>query len=162
MKVTAKAAAIGIVGLLLFLADRWLKSWAASHPSVDLPLGVDFFRFQLATNSGIAFGLPFNQVLLIVLYVLVIGALCLVLADRLRRRDFKSFAAVVAVIVGVFSNLADRLTYGQVIDYLYLKNFSIFNLADTMITIGALSFIIINWRSGADGAGPARKNNPIK
>ncbi len=158
MKVTAKAAAIGIVGLLLFLADRWLKSWAVSHPLADVPLIGQLFRFQLETNRGIAFGLPFNQAVLVVLYVVVIAVLCLVLADRLRRRDFRSFAAVVAVMAGAFSNLADRLAYGQVIDYLYLRGFSIFNLADAMITLGALSFIIINWRVG----GPIKENNPIK
>jgi signal peptidase II len=51
------------------------------------------------------------------------------------------------VLFGAISNIVDRLQYGFVIDYLEIKNFTIFNLADVMISSGALFLILQNFQS---------------
>ena len=47
-----------------------------------------------------------------------------------------------AIIMGAASNLFDRLKYGYVIDYLDLKYFTVFNLADAMIIFGVAILLI--------------------
>ena len=46
--------------------------------------------------------------------------------------------ATSTIIGGAIGNLIDRLRFGYVIDFISLKPFPIFNLADTALTIGAM------------------------
>jgi len=48
-----------------------------------------------------------------------------------------------AVILGAAGNLFDRLKYGYVVDYLDLKYFTAFNLADVMIVAGVIYLIYV-------------------
>jgi lipoprotein signal peptidase len=49
---------------------------------------------------------------------------------------------LVMILAGTLSNLADRLFFGCVIDFIDLKFWPIFNLADVMIVAGAVLLII--------------------
>ncbi len=40
------------------------------------------------------------------------------------------------IVLGAGSNLLDRIKYSYVIDYIDLKYFTVFNIADTMISLG--------------------------
>lgn len=53
--------------------------------------------------------------------------------------------ALTILTIGAILNLTDRVFYGFVIDYFDLKYFTIFNLADIMITAGIVWLIISNW-----------------
>lgn len=46
------------------------------------------------------------------------------------------------IIAGAISNLTDRVLFGCVIDFIDLKFWPVFNLADIYITIGAIAVII--------------------
>lgn len=50
------------------------------------------------------------------------------------------------ILFGAISNYTDRINYGFVIDYLYLKNFTVFNIADAMIFLGAGGIILNNFK----------------
>jgi signal peptidase II len=45
------------------------------------------------------------------------------------------------IIIGALSNIIDRLRYGQIIDFLHIGPWPIFNLADGLIVFGALLLI---------------------
>jgi lipoprotein signal peptidase len=47
-----------------------------------------------------------------------------------------------AILVGALSNGMDRLLYGRVVDFLSLKYFAIFNVADIVISIGACLLVV--------------------
>jgi len=49
---------------------------------------------------------------------------------------------IILILSGAFSNLIDRLCYGCVIDFIDLKFWPIFNLADAFITIGGIMIVI--------------------
>ncbi|OGI17431.1 MAG: hypothetical protein A3J63_03795 [Candidatus Moranbacteria bacterium RIFCSPHIGHO2_02_FULL_40_12b] len=49
---------------------------------------------------------------------------------------------IILIIAGAISNLIDRLYFGCVIDFIDLKVWPIFNLADAYITIGAILIIL--------------------
>jgi signal peptidase II len=51
--------------------------------------------------------------------------------------------ALLLILSGAFSNLLDRLTRGCVVDFINLKIWPVFNLADIYITIGIISLAII-------------------
>lgn len=49
------------------------------------------------------------------------------------------------ILAGAISNMIDRLIYGCVIDFIDLKFWPIFNLADIFIVLGA-AFLLVKWR----------------
>jgi signal peptidase II len=46
------------------------------------------------------------------------------------------------IIFGAISNLVDRLKFGYVIDYIDIKYFTVFNLADIMIVVGCSVIVL--------------------
>lgn len=135
-----------ILLVFLFLADRASKYWffnQASGLEADFKL-ISFFSGKFV-NSGGAFSLPLNNMLVAAFTALVLGVLIVIL---IKRGFDRVGLAVTSVILGAFSNFWDRILYGGVIDYLgfMIGNLpsSTFNLADIMI-IGGLVYW---WRKG--------------
>jgi signal peptidase II len=102
-----------------------------------------FFSVVLALNSGAAFsmfrdvgGWPRH------LFSAVAIAAGIVIVWLLRRGGNRWYCVGLALILGgALGNLWDRLTLGQVIDFLFFhwgaNSFPAFNVADSAITIGA-------------------------
>lgn len=133
-----------MAGLFLFLTDRFIKLFIFEKQTLVFSVG-DYLHFEYMKNPGIAFGMPLNFVLLLFLYIIIIVVLVFMSLKRLTLGQLDLFSALFFIIVGAFSNLIDRIRFGFVIDYIYLKNFSVFNLADIMITLGAISFLLLNF-----------------
>lgn len=53
-----------------------------------------------------------------------------------------SALAFVLILSGALSNIMDRLSFGCVIDFIDLKFWPVFNLADVFITIGAIIILV--------------------
>jgi signal peptidase II len=140
--------------------DRVTKALAESrlqgNPPIELIPGVLQLRFT--TNPGGAFGLFGNLSILFVLFsVVVIGVV--VLASR----SLPGRAAAVGlglVLGGAVGNLTDRLVRGEglrgeVVDFIDLHVWPVFNVADSAIVTGALLLLILGLRrEGAAGPGP--------
>jgi len=137
---------VTIVGL-----DQATKSWAASALA-DRPIDVigDGVQFALTRNSGSAFS-RFQGVTPI-LAVLAMG-IAVVLARTLRRAtDPWMVGALALVLGGALGNLIDRLARapgflrGEVIDFVKVGSFPVFNVADSAITIGAVLLVLRSLR----------------
>lgn len=140
-----KITSIFLAGLFLFFIDRIAKSFIFINKDFSFSFANGYFGLDYMENTGIAFGMPFNFWLLIFFYIVIIIALLYLAIKKVSEGEFAYFASLFFIIIGAFSNLLDRIRFGHVIDYLYLKNFSVFNLADAMITLGAVSFILLNY-----------------
>ncbi|MEI6117943.1 MAG: signal peptidase II [bacterium] len=86
-----------------------------------------------ALNKGISRSLPVPFFIIIGISILGIVAFIRLFA---KRKVNRSIAAL--LIAGTIGNLADRIIYGGVRDFInvHIFNFPIFNLADTMLCIG--------------------------
>jgi signal peptidase II len=93
---------------------------------------------RLAYNSGVAFGLPVNYWLVIVLYLLAFFVLAYYGLILSHRRNSWQLPALFLAGAGAWSNFLDRLYWGRVIDYIDVRYFSIFNLADCAIVCGLI------------------------
>lgn len=93
-------------------------------------------------NYGIAFSLPIYGDFAIALTYIILG-FGLFLAYKMLNfsRPFSIFAIGI-IFGGAISNIIDRIFRGAVLDYINLKIWPVFNLADIFITIGILSLII--------------------
>lgn len=139
---------IAIYTAIIFFAvlDRFLKVFAVSDQSRQFNLLGEILKFNYQANFKIAFSLPLAGPWLTVLLVLIILGLILSAAFYSFKRPGAGLAPWLLVILGASGNLFDRLKYGHVVDYLDLKYFTVFNLADAMIVAGVVWLIIWDCR----------------
>ena len=50
------------------------------------------------------------------------------------------------IAAGAASNFFDRIRYGAVIDYIDVRWFTVLNIADIMISVGAALLVLVLWR----------------
>jgi signal peptidase II len=144
-KISFKNIAIILMIAIFFMTDRYLKSIALLNGEAkSIKLIGNFFSFQFTPNYYMAFSLPFGGHLLNALIVCVISALTYLIFYLIINKKVEEIFIILLTIIlfGAISNILDRLVHGYVIDYLYLQYFTVFNIADAMISIGALLIII--------------------
>lgn len=127
-----------IIISVLFL-DQLTKYLAIKFLQLNTPVGLikNFLYLTLVHNRGAAFGMFKNQLLLFILIsVFAIG----LIFYYLRNKNHSLFTglALSLILAGAIGNLIDRLRFGFVIDFLDLRVWPVFNLADSAITIAAV------------------------
>ncbi len=120
--------------LFVLFLDQAIKFFVVSK-IIDL---------EFSKNSGALFGIQLDANLIFVffaifLFVAIIGFKQI----RLLKNDAITIMAFFLMFGGIASNLADRILYGQIIDYINLFNLFSFNIADLAICFGAL---ILSWK----------------
>lgn len=129
---------------IFFIADRYLKSLALGRqdePAINL-IG-NFFTFTFTPNYFIAFSLPLRGFWLSLFICLIVLAITISLMLLIKRKEkITSIIGLSLILAGAISNLIDRISGGFVVDYLYLKYFTVFNLADVCISAGAILLLI--------------------
>jgi len=121
--------------------------------SHTLSLGESFvvirniLHMTLVHNTGIAFGMFKNHgIVFIIIPVIMIGLLIYNFYHYKHNNEKLSRLYVVAVsliLAGAIGNLIDRILYGYVIDFIDLRIWPVFNIADSAITVGAC---LLLWR----------------
>jgi len=128
----------------VFCLDRITK-WLAMNV---LPAGGWFIwphtvGLQLQRNQGIAYGIPLPSAVLVILVAIILIVMVWFVGLALWRSRLSMAAALGLIIFGAFSNLLDRLHYGYVADLFVISRWMVFNLADLMITMGAIWLVIL-------------------
>lgn len=149
VKFSFKNIAIALAVAIFFIADRLFKALALSRALVPpRSLIADIFQFNFTKNYFISFSLPVSGTVLNIIVILIVLVLSAYIVYLLRRGGPRlEIVLLVFILFGALSNLIDRLALGYVVDYLELKYFTVFNLADAMISIPALILIFRNFRS---------------
>ena len=135
---------------IIFLIDQ-LTKWAI-HSNMNLyqsiPVIKDFFYLTYVTNDGMAFGLslPGGQIVLSLLSTIMTIVLGYFFWLERHGHILMKFSLSL-IIAGALGNLFDRVTAGEVVDFIHIKlgsfwEWYIFNIADTSVSIGMLLFLI--------------------
>ena len=144
-----KARLVFILLIAIVLLDQATKMivdrMLPLHQSV--PVIENFFSLTYIRNTGAAFGLLaeanefFRRGFLIAFSLAAIGFIILMLR-RLPESEKALTVALGFILGGAVGNLVDRLSYGEVIDFLdfYWSSYHwpAFNVADSFITVGVL------------------------
>lgn len=106
-------------------------------------------RFQLVHNYGAAYGL-FHQYtgVLVALNACIIGGIIWYLW-RYYHRPLAQ-AGFYFVLMGAMGNGIDRLVRGYVVDFIDIRIFPVFNIADVLINLGAMCLILDALRTNRD------------
>lgn len=132
----SKTASI-LVFIILISVDQFSKYIIRLRHLVD-----DGFYI---CNKNIAFGIPIPDFLFWLFWLLIVALLLIMLYEKypiaaspVRKYDT---LFIIIILAGAISNIIDRLFFGCVIDFIDLKFWPVFNLADIFITIGAIMLI---------------------
>lgn len=134
-----------LVGAMFFIGDRLLKDLAIKQEiSTNINLITNLLTFHFTLNPYIAFSLPISGIILNILITLIVIGLFLVIIYLIlvKKGQNSLLPYLTFILFGAISNLLDRYQLGGVIDYFNLKYFTIFNIADVMISIG-IFFVFI-------------------
>lgn len=141
-----KFLGFSLLTLILFCLDRIIKYFFIKNPTKFF--GGDFFydylNFHFEKNFGIAFSLPFYLPILLIITFGIIVFLIYLIFKAYQEDDWLVIIPLLLIISGASSNLIDRLRFGFVIDYIDVPWFTVFNLADILITGGVALFLILN------------------
>jgi signal peptidase II len=136
---------------LVVVLDQLSKQWVEQHFILYERLPVTgFFNLTLAYNKGAAFSFladagGWQRWFFTGLAVLICGWLIHWLRQLHPAQRLLPFA-IAMIIGGAIGNVADRLLYGHVIDFLDFHvagwHWPAFNLADSAITLGVILFLL--------------------
>jgi len=130
---------VGLIAIALAAgaADQITKTIVTSHLALDQGDHiVGPFWIHHVQNSGIAFGLFSSRTAAVIVLTTVAVVWMLVFFARSGARHPVLPVALGLVIGGSLSNLLDRVRLGYVTDFLDLRYWPAFNLADSFIVIG--------------------------
>lgn len=136
-------------GAIFFIIDQLLKKISLVNQNKNIQEIIpNILSFNFTPNYNISFSLPFGGNYLSLIIILIIIALFLVAFSK--KTNNNESLALNLIIIGAVSNLIDRLQYGYVVDYLDLRWFTVFNLADVMISLSTIYLIIITLKKPRD------------
>jgi len=138
-------AELGAVVLAAIAADQVTKLIVVSQLELDESLKViGPFSIHHVQNSGIAFGLFASATAIVTALTALAVGWMLVFFARSGARHPVLPVALGLLIGGSTSNLIDRIRLGHVTDFLDLRYWPAFNLADSFIVIGvAILFVAL-------------------
>jgi signal peptidase II len=145
-----------IVSIGIYLVDQVTKYYATGLENrPDLMVIPNFFHLTYAENAGIAWGLFADAGgggrLILSIISLIAATGIAVYAFRTPVNEKLTHSGLALVLGGVLGNLTDRIFRGAVVDFLdfTVANYKwpTFNIADMVITIGALILITDALRS---------------
>ncbi len=137
----------GLVLAAVLLADQVTK--ALVRDGVQLGSQerlIPLIKLVHSRNSGVAFGVFADQVVVVVL-VIALAVAALVAYFATHRDRPLAWLPTGLLAGGAIGNVVDRVQYGFVTDFIKLPRWPAFNVADMAITFGVLALLLVVERS---------------
>ena len=142
-----------LVAALTWGLDLATKIWAVNNLSARNPVELlgSFFQLTLVRNPGAAFSFATGAT--IVFTIISLAAVIAIVYYSVKITSLGWATALGLLLGGVLGNLTDRLfrspgfLKGEVIDWLELTHWPVFNLADSAIVVAAFLAIVLSIRN---------------
>lgn len=130
------------VAAVILAVDQTTKHLVQQHfgpcDSSPLPIAGDWLSLIYTCNRGAAFGILANETLLFVLIALVVVAVIVAYFRFLPANRPWLKVSLGLQLGGALGNLVDRVHQGYVVDFIWVKAWPVFNIADSCIVVGVL------------------------
>lgn len=141
-----------VLGVLGLLGLDWFTKYLAQVHLSDrtIPVIGEFLQLRYVLNYGMEFsmfsGNRYITMIMPVFGMAAILALFFFCRNYLKKRnEIKMIKAMDLIsmlfVVGFVGNYTDRLVHGGVIDFISVKGFAVFNVADVYITVCEILYI---------------------
>jgi signal peptidase II len=140
---------VSILSIFLILSiDQVTKAVISSKQSMgqSIPIIKDVLHITFVKNTGAAFGLFKNNVYFFIA-VSIIAAIVIgiILIKAIRNGEFLDNVlcnfGLILIMSGALGNLIDRVRLMYVIDFIDVRIWPVFNIADSSITVGTALLI---------------------
>ena len=126
----------------LIFIDLFTKFIAKNNLIIQKNLVGDFLYFRYVENIWIAFSLPITGIVLKLLTIILIWVIFWYYYTEEKKKNLKIIdASFMFVLAWALWNGYERVFNGKVIDFIGVKYFSVFNIADIFITIWVVLYI---------------------
>jgi signal peptidase II len=144
--------AVVIVAVPVYVADQLTKAWASANLQSDQPRSLigSILQLNLTHNSGAAFSIGTGATWILTAIACSVVVFVVITARRLGSRGWA--LALGLLLAGSLGNLTDRMFRapgpgrGQVVDFLQLPHYPIFNIADSAIVSAAVLIAVMAFR----------------
>lgn len=126
------------------LLDQGVKALVVRliPPGTSIPLVPGVLFLTHVRNSGVAFGLMSGTPPAIIVLVALTVVFLVTYNEGRRQHGRWSRAAAGLLLGGAAGNLGDRIRLGYVVDYLDLRIWPVFNLADSAVVLGSAILLL--------------------
>lgn len=133
-----------ILAWIVWFFDFLTKYWAENYLREPIRVIGELLKFQLTTNTGAAFSLNLSSAFLMAFAILTSFTI-FYFAPRITS---KSWAVALGLVLGgALGNLTDRIFRGEVVDWISIKFWPTFNLADSAVVAAAIFSIVLTARN---------------
>jgi len=139
-----------IIAVVVILLDQTTKWWALSHLRIGIPQEVfSWMNWLLLLNPGAAFSFLAQETGWQRWFFTILGLLAATyIVWMLRKSQEEPMLnwALSLILGGALGNVADRIMYGAVVDFIDWHygnwHWPAFNIADSAISVGAVLIIL--------------------
>jgi signal peptidase II len=137
--------------ITLFLIDQISKWYALRACSAGPIIFSQYVACNLCFNSGSCWSLLsgttiFEQIFLFTATIGMSVALVFQMFDKQKTTETQTIVPEILILAGAVGNLADRMMYGGVVDFIELSygkfHWPVFNCADSFVVIGVVALLI--------------------
>lgn len=137
-KIGCNLGVVWLIAAVIFSLDLVIKRYVRLNFAYQsLPVIKNILHITVVFNSGAAFGLLRNNSSLLIYTDILFIAIFIFFIKTEKFRNLTFLIAGGLLFGGALSNFYDRITLGFVVDYLDIRIWPVFNLADCGITTGA-------------------------
>jgi len=131
--------------LVIYFLDQLSKVFVGQLLSSGSSISIinNVFHLTLVHNKGAAFGMMQRHPYIFI--VIAVISIAVIVYFLIKKKQFLSSGEKIAlcfILGGTIGNLTDRLRVGYVIDFIDLRVWPVFNVADSFITVGA---VLLGW-----------------
>ena len=154
---------VPLVALATLALDQFTKWLVVTNLELGesvypLPALSRLFSLTYVTNTGAAFGLLKEAGVVFVFVAILVITIIVLYVRRVPADQQLVRVALGLQLGGALGNLIDRLRLGHVVDFIDLKFWPVFNVADSAIVIGVALLAIAFWRQERAAARPPEPN----
>lgn len=126
--------------IIWIFLDLYSKYLATIFLQEKINLISDFFFLKYIENTGIAFSIniPFLKFLTIILIIWIFYYY--IKEEKKKNSKFLDFSFWLILAWAIWNGI-ERVFNGFVVDFIWIKYFSVFNLADSFISIWAILYL---------------------
>jgi len=142
-----EVVSVNAAAAILFFTDRILKIFFVNNPGYSRDFIVGFLHVRFLKNSGVAFGLldsanSYGKYFIFIVVLIFIFIVLFFLASAYKKNNKILILLFTFIAFGAVSNFFDRIRFGYVVDYIDVPFFTVFNIADMMISFSVIAIFV--------------------